>query len=85
MLRSIGSTLRHNTSHETPLAHTEDAIDSCLVQAAGLALRGEHEDDICNYIIGCCEQMRLVLPDGAVAKTLRVLLTHVAEARRRVA
>ena len=69
--------------HTMPQVNTEDAVVSCLIQAAGLALRGEHEDEICDYIIGCCEQMRIVIHDGAIAETVRSLLGHVESVRTR--
>lgn len=81
-LRNIGRSLRQEI-HTTPPADTEDAVDSCLIRAAGLALRGEHEDEICDYIICCREQMRIVTHDGAIAETVRSLLGHVERVRTR--
>ncbi len=60
----------------------EDEYDSYLVQAIGLALRGEPADSISNYLMNCCGEMGVVPSEAAAAITAAAIVHAVTHARR---
>ena len=59
----------------------EDEYDSYLLQAAGLAIRGEREDGVSDYLLSCCDEMGVAGNIAAAVKTAHAIIREVFGAK----